>query len=262
MNPRHPRTVLDVSAPLEHYLIPVPPAGDTVCAVCHGAVYDGYRNCFQCNKAIDVLGELRLDAVAFVSLAPVPEQMARDLYTYKRPTVPAELRRPRMVGLSATLWRWLAIHEQCLATAADTRGFDLVTTVPSTSGRTDEHPLPSLVGKIVVGTGERVQETLALSRTDVGPRDIVPDRFVATADVSGRNILVIDDTWTTGAKMQAASAALKQAGARHVGGVAIGRWFKTDFKDNAAWLKEAKRARWSWETCCLQQSTTRLASRG
>lgn len=258
MSPHPGRTVEDVSAPLEYYLIQVPPAGDTVCSVCHGPVYDGYRVCYQCNDALSVFGALRLDAVTFVSLAPRGEQMATDLITYKHANVPSHLQEQRKMGLAATLWRWLEIHEQCLLNAARSLGFDLVTTVPSTTGRTNEHPLSDVVGKIVVGTDERVQQTLAVNRDNLGPREFSRDRFVAMHEVNGQDVLVIDDTWTTGAKLQAASAALKQAGARRVGGVAIGRWFsRPDYRNNAAWLAEVKRVPWSWSTCCLNECISR-----
>src|SRR5437588_10932083 len=69
MTPRPTKTVEEVSAPLEHYLVPVPPAGDGVCVVCHEAVYDGYRTCYRCNEAMSVFGEFCLNAVSFVSLA-------------------------------------------------------------------------------------------------------------------------------------------------------------------------------------------------
>lgn len=128
------RSIIAVSAPLEHYLIQVPPAGVGVCAVCHSSVYDGYDVCYPCKEATWKLGPLCLDAVAFLSLAPAGEQMARDLYTYKRSEVPDALRLARTVGLSAALWRWLSRHERCLATAAGIEGFDLVTTVPSANG--------------------------------------------------------------------------------------------------------------------------------
>ena len=252
MSPRPARTVVEVSAPLEHYLIQVPPAGGNVCSICHGAVYDGYTMCYPCNEARRLLGDLGLDAASFVSLAPVGEQMARDLYTYKRPNVPSQLRAARTTGLSAALWRWLAKHERCVAEAADSSGFDLVTTVPSTNDRGGEHPLTALAGKIVVGTVDRVREVLALNRTDLAQHEHASDRFVASNSVQGLDILVIDDTWTKGANMQSASAALKQAGATRVGGVAIGRWFKTDYRDNATWLRDAKRRPWSWDTCCLE----------
>jgi adenine/guanine phosphoribosyltransferase-like PRPP-binding protein len=254
-SPRRPRSVFEASAPLEHYLISVPPVGFDVCPVCRGAVYGGYDLCYPCNDARSVLRDLRLNATAFVSLAPVGDQIAQDLQAYKRSNVPQYLRQSRIVGLSAALWRWLAAHEKCVASAAGADSFDLITTVPSTSGRTDAHPVDTLVGKIVVGSAERVVDVLELARTDLGPRAQAKDRFNADRGVFGRNVLIIDDTWTTGAKMQSASAALKQAGAHRVGGVAIGRWFRPDYKDNAPWLKAKRRDAWSWEECCFDRDT-------
>lgn len=247
-----PRTIIDVSAPLEHYLVRVPFGGEGVCAVCHSAVYDGYRVCFPCNQARTELGDLRLDAVSFVSLAPAGEQLARDLYTYKRSTVPAQLRLARTLGLAAVLWRWLALHEQCIAHAAGSRGFDMIATIPSASGRAEEHPLTVLVGGVVENTEQRLHHVLSPGTPHAQAHEHSAERFSTTGDVDGADVLLVDDTWTTGSNMQSASAALKHAGARRVAGVAIGRWFKTDWKDNSAWLKEHRRPGWSWDTCCLE----------
>lgn len=150
------------------------------------------------------------------------------------------------------LWRWLAQHERCLASNAGSSGFDLVTTVPSASGRETEHPLTTLVGGVVRGTQERVRPVLNLNRTDVSSREQARDRFTSTQDVRGLDVLVVDDTWTTGANIQSASAALKQAGANTVAGVVIGRWFRTHYRNNSTWLIGIKRSRWSWDTCCLE----------
>lgn len=244
--PPRPQTVDDVSARLEHYLIRVPQVGKDVCAVCRGAVYGGYPMCFQCNRATEVLQQLRLDAVSFVSLAPKGEQLARDLYTYKKQSVPQELRNQRLVGLAAVLWRWLSLHEICLALSAGASTFEIVTTVPSSSGRS---ALEGLVGDVVEGTGERTRSVLAVARTDLKPRQFASDRFSVTEDVEGRDVLVIDDTWTSGAKLQAAAAALKLAGARRVAGVAIGRWMNREFQHNGPWIDTAKQATWSWWGC-------------
>lgn len=121
-----------------------------------------------------------------------------------------------------------------------------MTTVPSSSERSS---LAELVGGVVVGTGERIQHVLTTARTDLQPREFAWDRFSAAEQVEGRDVLVVDDTWTTGAKLQAAAAALKLAGARRVAGVAIGRWMNRDFKHNGRWIDAAKRVRWSWDNC-------------
>ena len=45
-------------------------------------------------------------------------------------------------------------------------------------------------------------------------------------------MLLIDDTWTTGASAQSAAAALKQAGAATVAAVVIGRHLNRDWHEN------------------------------
>lgn len=248
------RSVVEVSALAEHYIVPVPKVQGGVCSVCHGVVYDGWRTCYLCNEARRALADLALDAVSFVSLAPAGEQFARELYTYKRPNVPLHYRRERSVLIAAVLWRWPETHETCLAGAAGLASdrFDVVTTVPSTSGRGATHPLEEVVGGLVADTAERFRGLLKLNRVDIPPREVARDRFVATSPLAGTTVLLVDDTWTTGAKMQSASAALKLAGATSVGGVAIGRWFKIGYRENTAWLRRARRAGWSWRSCCLE----------
>lgn len=132
--------------------------------------------------------------------------------------------------------------------------FDLITSVPSTSGR-PAHPLRSVVAEVVSGTADRYGDLLAIARTDLEQRAQAADRFRATRPLAGARVLVIDDTWTTGAHAQSASAALKAAGAPTVAVVAIGRWFnpayRTDTADGESWLAEHRRRGWDWDRCCL-----------
>lgn len=249
--PRRARSVVDASAPLEHYLIPVPATSDHVCPVCRGPVKPRYRVCYSCHVARQELGYLCLDAVSFLSLAPRQEQMARDLATYKHANVPAHLRDSRSLGLAASLWRWLAKHEPCLASAAGSAGFSVITTVPSTRGRANEHPLTAVVGKLGADVARRASDVLTPPRSDVAAHEPAVDRFGVSSNVTGTDVLVLDDTWTSGANMQAASAALKNAGARRVAGLALGRWINTSYENNSAWLTDRRRFPWSWDTCSL-----------
>ena len=171
------------------------------------------------------------------------------LYTYKLDSVPVAIRRPRLIGLAAVLWKWLSIHERCMASPVGASEFDIVTSVPSTSGRTSNHPLEELVSRVVDGTDSRYEGLLRVQRTDLAQREQARDRYVATRRLEGTRVLVVDDTWTTGAHAQSASSALRAAGAAAVGVVALGRWFRPDFRDNKHWLADKRSKSWDWETC-------------
>ncbi|WP_198541476.1 hypothetical protein [Parafrankia soli] len=250
-SPRRARTVVEVSDPYANYLLQVPPSGEGICITCHSSVYDGYERCLPCNRARQKLGPLVFDATAFVSLAPSGQQLARELITYKKEEIPEKYRHPRMAGLAAVLWRWLSVHEAHVAQRAGTPGFSMVTPVPSTRGRPGEHPLKRLVSGIVAGTGDRYVDLLEAHGGDRG-REVATDRFTIVRPVAAASVLVIDDTWTSGARAQSAAAALKLAGTSKVGFVGVGRWFNTDFADNAKWLIRRRRTRWNWDRCCLE----------
>lgn len=248
---RRTRTVDDVARPYANFLLPVPDAGVDTCGVCRGPVYDRYSTCYQCKQAELILGVGRADVVSFVSLAPAGEQFARELYTYKRDSVPPAIRRVRLIGLAAVLWKWLAEHERCLARAGRVSAFDIVTIVPSTSGRTTDHPLQELVSEIVGGTGSRYEHLLDVRQRDIPQREHAADRYGACRSLRDARVLVVDDTWATGAHAQSASHALKAAGAATVAVVAIGRWINVDFRNNKQWVSEKRAKPWSWGACCL-----------
>jgi phosphoribosylpyrophosphate synthetase len=203
-----------------------------------------------------VLGSAAADVVAPVSLAPGGDQFARELSTYKRTGLTEGLRRRRTVGLAAVLWRWLDVHERCLASRVGVGRFDVLTSVPSTTGRV-EHPLRRLVAGVVAGGADRYADLVAIDRTDVGQRTQAVDRFRATRDLTGGRVLVVDDTWTTGAHAQSASAALKAAGAIAVGIVVLGRWINPEYGENDRWLADQRRIGWNWGRCCLDEPPRR-----
>ena len=247
-------TVGEISAPYENFLLPVLTSGDGVCDVCHTVVTGVHERCYQCNQAARQLSATA-DVVAPISLAVKGGQLARELWTYKYGTqerVCAQLR----VGLAAVLWRWLDGHERCVARAARVEEFTAVTSVPGTARRSGPHPLEAILGGIVGITRERFEPLLALTPGAEQERSVSDNRFGATRRLDGEAVLLVDDTWTSGAHVQSAASALRAGGARAVGVVVIGRHFNRQqsepYRDAAeAHFRAARDQGWSWDVCCL-----------
>jgi predicted amidophosphoribosyltransferase len=151
------------------------------------------------------------------------------------------------------LWRFVALHERCVAAATNSSSerFDLVTTVPSGDRVRDEgHPLRWIVGEVVGPTRDRHHRLLRRSELDVAPRDFSAHKYEAVRPLDGESVLLIDDTWTTGANAQSAAAALKSAGAGPVGAVVIGRHLNREWHENDRRLRGITRP-FEWERCAL-----------
>ena len=150
-----------------------PRRGPDVCATCFNFTA-GYDRCYACAHGRPVL-----DAMAPISYSVAREQLHHALASYKR--LDGDVARQLGAVLAAVLWRFLAEHERCVARAAGTRGFDLVTTVPSGDCDRDErHPLRWVVGELVGPTRDRHQRLLRRTRAEVRPRTFDEQRFEAT----------------------------------------------------------------------------------
>jgi predicted phosphoribosyltransferase len=146
--------------------------------------------------------------------------------------------------LAAVLWRFLGIegHEHCVAAAVGVGSFLVVTTVPSGSRERDaDHPLRDIVGRIVEPTSERYERLLERSSKVVADHAYDEEKFSVRRPLDGEPVLLIDDTWTTGANSQSAAAALRAAGADDIGIVCIGRHVHENFQDNSERLQALPR---------------------
>jgi predicted amidophosphoribosyltransferase len=235
-------TVVELTALYANFMLG-PRPGPSVCRVCFNFT-DGYERCYAC-----VNGEAWLDAVAPISYSVAREQLHHSLARYKRLT--GEPARRAGVELAAVLWRYLAAHEQCVARAAHTDAFALVTTVPSSDRRRDaSHPVRWIVGNLVWPTRLRHEQLLRRSAADVDARAFNPQKYEAVRPLAGQPVLLIDDTWTTGANAQSAAAALKSAGAGPVAAVVIGRHLNREWHENDRRLRRITRP-FDWDRCAL-----------
>ncbi len=81
-------------------------------------------------------------------------------------------------------------------------------------------------------TGPRYERLLKRSAGNVNARTFDRHKYEPTRPLAGASVLLIDDTWTTGANAQSAAAALKRAGAGPVGAVVIGRHLNREWHEN------------------------------
>jgi predicted amidophosphoribosyltransferase len=235
-------TVSELTAVYGNFMIS-PRPGPDVCERCFNTT-KGFDRCYACAHTPQWL-----DLIAPISYSIGGEQLHHALASYKRLTgAPA---RRFMVELAAVLWRHLDRHEVCIAhaTTPGTTRFELVTTVPSSDPRRDgDHPLRTLVGELTGPIRGRYQRLLRRSDTQLNPREFSSEKYAAVRRIDGGSVLLIDDTWTTGANAQSAACALKAAGASTVAAVVIGRHLNRDWGDNDSRLT-AGRTPFSWNEC-------------
>ena len=199
-------------------VLPVPgsPASG-LCQVCTGPARPGYARCFQCELHAQSAPGLLADAVAPVAYAVKGSRLARDLWRYKAGGPGSEAAGSR---LRLLLLVFLHDHGSQVWRQAGMARPSHVCAVPSGRGRPGPHPLQSLVSPYLTLPWASMR---AEPGGDPWARALDPGRFRAGQPVTGAAVLLLDDTWASGASAQSAAVALKQAGARTVAVVVIGR---------------------------------------
>jgi hypothetical protein len=198
-------------------LYPVGPrsAAAPTCAVCRGPVRPGYSRCYQCDRH-DLLGHgLLADAVVPVSYAVKGTALAETLWRYKSWPAPSA---PAQASVLALVRDFMDDHGACVWRHATMPPADHLAVVPTGCGRPGVHPLLRLVSP-----GLRLPLSPLAMRPGRQGRDLDVHRFWARPVPGGASVLLLDDTWVSGASAQSAAAALKLAGAGHVAIVVLGR---------------------------------------
>lgn len=224
--PRPRRVDLDALVVREYgsYLHNVIPGLPGLCGVCSTPVAGDFARCWPCSQMLppgSVGGPAGfVDRVAFLTYAVEGGQAYSVLRGYKIPSI-----QQRYWTAAATWVVWLlGRHGLCpLRGSGVAESQFLWATVPSArSGRLGEHPLHHIVRQV---WGPHYREAgLALAVGAGGQsRDYNPRRFTAEPIASGSHVVLVDDSWTTGANVQSAATALKQAGAAQVSALVLGR---------------------------------------
>ncbi len=221
-------TVRELSALYENVLLG-PRRGPDVCGTC-----------FNFTAGYSPLLRLRARPRACstrwrpISYSVAREQLHHALASYKR--LDGDVARRLGAILAAILWRFLAEHETCLAHAAGDTSRLRPRHAPSrqATATRDEQPSPAPHRRRARRPDPRPPPPAAATAasTAVPPRTFSAAKFEATTALKGQTVLLIDDTWTTGASAQSAAATLKAAGAGPIAAVVIGRHLNREWHEN------------------------------
>jgi hypothetical protein len=209
------------------------------CAVCYGPS-SGRPLCSMCQWHADNYGVRLADHIFVLTYAQGyhPQRLHQSVHMmtqYKAPR-PSALAQEN-VALLMLIATYL--HGPCMQQAARS-DWQTLTFVPSVRHPGISHPVVD-VARHVVGMPESARMVLELGPGASDENRIVrDDRFVVPptdqGKVAGRHVLVIDDTWTSGAKLQSAAVTLKNAGAAKVTGICVARWCRHDWPEHAQLL--------------------------
>jgi hypothetical protein len=201
-------------------LYAVRPAGSGCCAVCHGRAAPGFAYCHGCGSHRQCAPGLLADLVVPITYSVGGTGYAAALWQYKSAAASTASRAIARAALRLRLLVFLHDHGPCLWSQAGTAAPTHVAVVPSGRGGTGPHPLRTLAEPYLrlpwAGLAVRPGEPVL-------GRDMRVSRFRAAGRLTGATVLLLDDTWTSGASAQSAAAALKLAGARSVLTVILGR---------------------------------------
>jgi hypothetical protein len=212
---------------------PLPP-GEGVCVVCRSFAEPGYPRCYPCNQHV-AAGRRRLaDAIVPISYSIQGTQHAHNLIVYKADRYSRQARY-HIASLGVL---FLSDHRECLMRAAG-GPITHVVTVPSTRGRAGVHPL-----ELILTRRLRLPDLRAVPnpRVPSDSREFHSGRFTVPPVQPDTRVLILDDTWTTGARMQSLAYALKTAGASAVIGVVLGRFIRPDYRPAKALIERLRRA--------------------
>jgi hypothetical protein len=226
----------------------VPKAGPGVCKVCHSGPNDEYTVCFSCDHTMNQV-TFPTELVVPISLYSVPGQLHHVLRNYKDGPAAPVLRNQ----VAAMLARFMGLHRGCIERALGAP-IDVVMTVPSTRLpiRTGVHPLQLAVQQ-VSSLNDLHRVGLRRGPAPVGHLLANDRAFGVEIDVSGLTILLVDDTFTSGARAQSAVSALVFAGAARVSVLTVGRVIDPTFNDNCQRIwRWARRRPFNFSKCCLE----------
>lgn len=191
---------------------------DGVCEICFRRLDDcnNYTICASCARLLQRAQELGVRLADNVYVCEYGDNKGHDniggwMFDYKNSSLSAERRENavrQVMGICAEGLNAININN-----------FDVIAVVPSSKGR---KALENMVSCLISGELFPVR----YSGTPVG-RELSPDSFIIEASVPN-NILVVEDSWVSGATAQSLAACLHNHGANKVDILVLARLQPTE----------------------------------
>lgn len=232
-----PRADLDdldrIVGPLRPGLIPVPAAGQPgVCSICHSSAEGGSARCGHCRHA----AWTEPPEVLPISLSLHGQVLHHHLWQYK--DSPSGIVRTQAIArLSGLVNEFFARHATCVGP------WDLVTCVPSP----ERVALEAVISQ--VSSLRRSYRRVLVARPARVGRSLDPSQFLMNGPVRRDRILLLDDTFVSGARLFGAVVALRRQGAQVVGPVVIGRHIQASWAPSARLLSWVGWRPWRADRC-------------
>lgn len=243
-------TIDEITSQLAAACVPVPSSGSDVCVVCHGCPNPGYGDCSSCSATRRQLTR-SVGRVVPVSLTEGAGQLHYVLRMYKRSPRVRD-RQIHSASVIALAGRFLRDHGSCIAEASG-GAWDVITTVPSTTATGTPHQMEIAFSMY---TPLREQHEVLLRRGPgvLGHNEASDTGYEVTRDVTDTRVLIVDDTFTSGARSQSAASALQIAGADVVAIVPVGRYINPGYGDHVREYWDRQRHEpYDFDTCCLER---------
>jgi len=250
-------TVHELTDPYLGVFTAVPPVGAGICAVCHRPIRPQFATCRSCEITMGQVTH-SLTLVVPISLYLGHQQLHHVLRGYKDPSVYRLTDRQRSLfeaRVAAAVARFLGAHEPHINGAAgDSALADALVPVPSGKGRLGDPPIYKALRR-VPGVRDRLRVALAPDQPikHLKARD---DGFrVIDSGLVGKKVVIVDDTFTSGAAVQSATSALTLAGVDVAAAVVVGRYVEIseEYEPSGDWWIDHRRTTpFSFATCAVE----------
>lgn len=227
-----------IAAPLLAAVHRVPGREFRSCEICHSSKDDAFDRCYRCNEGFRLLrGNAPL--ILPITMSLERGQIHHALREYKDGW-DGVIRERFALQIAGLVELFAAQHTACIGE------FDVVTCIPSRKQRTALETVVMKLGRF----RDRYEPLLSVAGAD-DSHTLSDGRFEALEAARGRRVLILEDTFTTGASVFSAVAALRAAGAVVETVLVVGRHMNPGYSHTMVLLDRMKGTRWEESDCVV-----------